>query len=197
MQNQSGKNALIVGYSEEDAEEIRARLAYALPQQQAAFGEIVSSPMPDLETGQQVTLSVRAAPVVTVWLDEAKSKRGDRDAYLRSKELAEAKGEAPPTRDEAYRHWASERLPGFTVDAFELRGFRLVQHSRDHKRGVYRRVPEAELLMTATVLDAEQARETVQRGIGDRKAYGLGFIRVMPSSAGRKIPNDLSHANVR
>src|SRR5262245_7353701 len=70
----------IVGYSEQDADEVNARRALALPSLQAAVGEALSVEMPLLEAGRPYRFAVRLVPTVRVTATEAR-RHGERDAY--------------------------------------------------------------------------------------------------------------------
>ena len=105
-----GRAALVIGYADEDAEALRGRLALALPSAQTAVGEIVTAPMPALADMAELAFEVRFSPVVSVNREGGGIIR--RDAFLRAKELASAKGEEAPTRDDVYRTYLADAPAG-------------------------------------------------------------------------------------
>jgi CRISPR system Cascade subunit CasE len=180
-----GRTALVLGYSEDDADALRARRALALPSAQAAIGEIISSRMPALTEGAEFAFEVRFSPVVSVNRDDGKGLIR-RDAFLRAKELAEAVGEPVPSRDHVYRDYLGERLLGVALVQAALVGHRLERHAREGRgRWTVKSVPVIDMRGVVRITDAMQAQATLRDGIGRSKAFGCGMLRVAPASAAR------------
>jgi CRISPR-associated protein Cas6/Cse3/CasE subtype I-E len=180
-----GRTALVLGYSEDDAPSLRARLALALPSAQAAIGEIISSRVPALDEGAELAFEVRFSPVVSVNRDDGKGLIR-RDAYLRARELAEAASEPMLSRDHVYRGYLGERLAGVELIQAALVGHRLERHAREGRgRWTIKSVPVVDMRGVVRITDAMLAQATLRDGIGRSKAFGCGMIRVAPASAAR------------
>jgi CRISPR-associated protein Cas6/Cse3/CasE subtype I-E len=179
-----GRAALVIGYAGEDAEALRGRLALALPSAQTAVGEIVTAPVPTLDGHAELAFEVRFSPVVSVNREGGGIIR--RDAFLRAKELASARGEEAPTRDDVYRAYLATRLPGLELVSAALTGHRLERHAREGGgRWTIKSVPVAEMHGLVRITDAPLAQRTIREGVGRSKAYGCGMIRLAPASAAR------------
>lgn len=180
-----GRAVLVLGYADEDARALNARLAMALPSVQAAVGEIVASPTPTLGEGETFAFELRVSPVVSVNREDGGKGLVRRDAFLRAKELAEKRGDAVPTRDDVYRAFLAERLAGFELVSAVLAGHRLARHAREGGGWTVKSVPEADLKGLVRVREPEAAVRTLRDGVGRSKAYGCGMLRLAPASAAR------------
>ena len=179
-----GRAALVIGYADEDALALRGRLALALPSAQTGVGEIVTAPVPALDDHAELAFEVRFSPVVSVNREGGGIIR--RDSFLRAKELASARGEDAPTRDDAYRAYLATRLPGLELVSAALTGHRLERHAREGGgRWTIKSVPVAEMRGLMRITDATLAQRTIREGVGRSRAYGCGMIRVAPGSAAR------------
>jgi len=179
-----GRAALVIGYADEDAVALRGRLALALPSAQTGVGEIITAPVPALDDHAELAFEVRFSPVVSVNREGGGIIR--RDAFLRAKELASARSEDAPTRDDVYRAYLATRLPGLELVSAALTGHRLERHAREGGgRWTIKSVPVAEMRGLMRITDATLAQRTIREGIGRSRAYGCGMIRVAPGSAAR------------
>lgn len=179
-----GRTALVIGYADEDAAGLRSRLALALPSAQAAIDQIVTAPLPALADNAELAFEVRFSPVVSVNREGGGIIR--RDAFLRAREFAAAKGEDALTRDDVYRAYLAARLPGLELVSAALSGHRLERHARQGSgRWTIKSVPVAEMRGLLRVIDATLAQRTVRKGVGRSKGYGCGMMRVAPASAAR------------
>lgn len=179
-----GRAALVIGYADEDAIALRGRLALALPSAQTGVGEIITAPVPALDDHAELAFEVRFSPVVSVNREGGGIIR--RDAFLRAKELAAARGEDAPTRDDVYRGHLATRLPGLKLVSAALTGHRLERHAREGGgRWTIKSVPVAEMRGLMRITDATLAQRTIREGVGRSRAYGCGMIRVAPGSAAR------------
>jgi hypothetical protein len=179
-----GRAALVIGYADEGAEALRGRLALALPAAQTAVGEIVEAPMPALADSAELAFEVRFSPVVSVNREGGGIIR--RDAALRAKELALAKSETAPARDDVYRAYLATRLPGLEIVSAALTGRRLERHAREGGgRWTIKSVPVVEIRGLVRVTDGTRAQRTIREGVGRSRAYGCGMLRVAPRSAAR------------
>jgi CRISPR system Cascade subunit CasE len=178
--SQRGPITTVVGYSQVAAEELNKRRQLALPSVQAAVGETLSAALPPLGAGERYRFSIRLVPTVRVTKSETR-RYGERDAFLVRVEAAAKDG--PLTRDDVYRDYLAERLPGATVDRSRLAQFRLRPLMRPRADGsvAKKTMPEAVLEGTITVSDPDRLATAITQGIGRQRAYGCGMLRLQPA----------------
>src|SRR5262249_18578569 len=114
---QRGPMITIVGYSQFDAEELNRRRALALPSVQAAVRDAIAVPVPSLGSGQQYRFSIRLVPTIRVTKAEGR-RYGERDIFLAK--AGTTGSDAGLKRDDVYRDYLAERLPGATIEASRL-----------------------------------------------------------------------------
>jgi len=177
---QRGPITTIVGYSQAGADDLNKRRALALPSVQAAVGEALTAALPSLGAGEQYRFSIRLVPTVRITKSETR-RYGERDAFLVKVEAAAKDGLL--TRDDVYRDYLSERLPGATIDTSRLVQFRLRPFMRPREDGsvAKKTMPEAVLEGTITVSDPEKLIPAIAQGVGRQRAYGCGMLRLQPA----------------
>jgi CRISPR system Cascade subunit CasE len=169
-----GRTAVIAGYSAQDADALRQRLAFASPATQAAISDIFSAPMPEFHVGQSLRFTVRLMPTMNV------TRRGERDAYLVAREAGRA-----GTREAVYSEYLSQLLRGAEVRVAVLDRFQLAKVTRPHRgkdapeTGVAGRfMPDATMSGVLVVADPETFARTLSEGAGRQRAYGCGMLRL-------------------
>jgi CRISPR system Cascade subunit CasE len=169
-----GRTAVIAGYSAQDVDALRQRLAFASPAIQAAISDIFSAPMPELIIGQSLRFTVRLTPTINV------TRRGERDAYLVAREAG-----GSGTREAVYADYLVQRLRGAEVRVVVLDRFQLAKVTRPHRgkdapeTGVAARVmPDATMSGVLVVADPETFARTLSEGVGRQRAYGRGMLRL-------------------
>jgi CRISPR system Cascade subunit CasE len=177
---QRGPITTVLGYSQAGADELNKRRALALPSVQAAVGETLTAALPPLGADEQYRFSIRLVPTVRITKSETR-RYGERDAFLVKVEAAAKDG--PLTRDDVYRDYLRERLPGATIDTSRLVQFRLRPFMRPRADGsvAKKTMPEAVLEGTITVSDPEKLIAAIAQGIGRQRAYGCGMLKLQPA----------------
>src|SRR6266567_730848 len=152
---QRGPITTVVGYSQAGADQLNKRRALALPSVQDAVGQALTASLPPLASGERYRFSIRLVPTVRITKSETR-RYGERDAFLVKVEAAAKDGLL--TRDDVYRDYLSERLPGATIDTSRLVQFRLRPFMRPREDGSVAKntMPEAVLEGTITVSDPEK-----------------------------------------
>jgi CRISPR system Cascade subunit CasE len=156
---QRGPVTTVVGYSEAGADELNKRRALALPSVQGAVSEALAAILPPLVSGERYRFSIRLVPTIRVTKAEGR-RYGERDAFLVSVESLGK--DAGLKRDDVYRDYLKERLPGANIEACRLLQFRLRRFVRPKKEGsiVGKTMPEV-------VLEGSLASQ-IQQGLPPR-----------------------------
>jgi CRISPR system Cascade subunit CasE len=176
---QRGPMTTIVGYAGIDAAELNKRRALALPSVQAAVGEAIAVPLPPLSPGERYRFSIRLTPTIRVTKSEGR-RYGERDAFLAKADTAGK--DAGLKRDDVYRDYLAQRLPGATIEVSHLVQFRLRKLMRPKKDGSVsgKTMPEAVIEGHLRVDDRAKLLEAIGVGIGRQRAYGCGMLRLQP-----------------
>lgn len=181
---QHGRPPRILGYSHQDATQMRDRLEeFADPGAMVVCSktdDILSRTMPTFRVGRQLGMDVQCMPVIR------KSRTGiEQDVFL---SVEEGRGRR---RDDVYCEWARDRLltSGAIGDVhLAVQGFRLVKQmrrtsSRDGKRNASTLVrPQVQLQGRFVIKDAEAFRALLARGLGRHTAFGYGMMLLRPPS---------------
>jgi hypothetical protein len=131
---QDGSVATVLGYSTLSADELRQRLALAIPALTGAIRGIHGHAMPEFQPGMKLRFSVRLCPTIHVTPGKegtarAGRRHGERDAFL----VAVDEGTEWPTRDGVYRTYLAERLAGAQIETCRLMQMRLAPILRPHR----------------------------------------------------------------
>jgi CRISPR system Cascade subunit CasE len=178
---------IVVGYSDMPASEANERLALALPTVQAAVGPAASAELPVLREGRSYRFAVRLVPTIRVTKKEGGPRYGERDAFLTE---ADRRGvDAGLTRDEVYKAYLVERLPGAEVHSCRLAGFSLARLVRPRSSGKWdtKTFPDALLEGTLKVVDGDALLTAITKGIGRQRVYGFGMLRLQPDDRSVRV----------
>ena len=175
--------------------------AAALPSADADLDHVFGPPelraMPrEWREGARYRFDLRARPVVRfggrvrearaardgAWLNRGGRAAQEVDAFVAACERA---GEGVPVdREAVYRDWLARRLaPAAALVGCELEQFRRVQTRRSsHGKPGARKVqgPEATLVGTLAVTDADAFAALLARGVGRHTAFGYGMLLLSP-----------------
>lgn len=181
----------LLGYSPADKSLLQERArAVASPDVYEAirWDRHRAKPMPTaFKAGDRFRFQLRATPV--------KRRRGsgkEEDAFLVAlgpkppKPAPLDRVEGAPTRQEVYAKWLNERYPPgiefkeIRLDSFKLtQFFRRTQDSGARKGAVLKR-PDVTFSGVLEVSEAELFQETLRKGIGRHRAFGLGMLLLLP-----------------
>jgi hypothetical protein len=189
VHRQDGPVATILGYSTLPADELRQRLALAIPALAGAIRGVHGHAVPAFQPGLVMRFLVRLCPTIHVTPGKdgtarAGRRHGERDAFL----VAVDQGTEGPTRDGVYRAYLAERLAGARIETCRLLQMRLAPMLRPH-RGLSappsgyatRTLPDVVLEGVLTVVDPVPFTSTLGDGVGRQRAYGRGYIRLEPA----------------
>jgi hypothetical protein len=183
-----GPVAMVLGYSILSADQLRQRLALAIPTLARAVRGIHGHAVPEFQPGVVMRFSVRLCPTIHVTPGKdgtarAGMRHGERDAFL----VAVDQGTEAPTRDRVYRAYLAERLAGARIETCRLLQMRLAPMLRPHRgsgapaSGYATRVlPDVVLEGVLTVVDPALFMSTLGAGVGRQRAYGRGYVRLEP-----------------
>jgi hypothetical protein len=186
---QDGPVATVLGYSRLSAEELRLRLALAIPALTGAIRGIHGHSMPEFQPGVKLRFSVRLCPTIHVTpgkegTSRAGHRHGERDAFL----VAVDRGTEGSTRDGVYRAYLAERLAGARIETCRLMQMRLASILRPHRGSdapvsghATRTVPDVALEGVLTVVDPVPFTSMLGAGVGRQRAYGRGYVRLEPA----------------
>jgi CRISPR-associated protein Cas6/Cse3/CasE subtype I-E len=165
--------ATILGYSVQDADTLRERLAFALPALQQAVAVVATAPLPPLHAGQGLRFRIRLVPTIR------QTGKGEIDALLYAVRKDPA---GQHDRARIYIDYLTARLAGAEVQHIGLDGTRLASMVRRQGPHWTERVfPIAEMSGTLTISDAGQFTALLTQGLGRQRGYGFGFIRLEPT----------------
>jgi hypothetical protein len=186
---QDGSVATVLGYSTLSADELRLRVALAIPALTEAIRGIHGHAMPEFQPGVKLRFLVRLCPTIHVTPGKegtarAGHRHGERDAFL----VAVDRGTDGPTRDGVYRAYLAERLAGARIETCRLMQIRLAPILRPHRGSDApasgygtRTVPDVALEGVLTVVDPVPFTSTLGAGVGRQRAYGRGYVRLEPA----------------
>jgi hypothetical protein len=189
VHRQDGPVATILGYSTLSADELRQRLALAIPALAGAIRGVHGHAMPEFQAGLVMRFSVRLCPTIHVTPGKegtarAGRRHGERDAFL----VAIDQGTEGPTRDGVYRAYLAERLAGARIETCRLLQMRLMPILRPHRGSsapasgyATRTLPDISMEGVLTVIDPVPFTALLGTGIGRQRAYGRGYIRLEPA----------------
>jgi CRISPR system Cascade subunit CasE len=180
VHSQRGPTTIVVGYTEFSAEELNKRRALALPSVQAAVGEAIAVPLPSFSQGEKYRFSIRLTPTVHVTKSEGR-RCGERDAFLVAADKVGKDGGL--RRDDVYRDYLAQRLPGATIETGRLAQFRLrkLMRPKADKAMAGKQMPEALMEGSIRVDDPATLLAAIGAGIGRQRAYGCGMLRLQPA----------------
>lgn len=164
--------ATVLGYTNGvEAEQLRSRLALAMPALQQAVSVVATAPMPVLDQGQLLRFSTRMVPTIR------QTSAGEIDAFLYAVRRAP---DARHERAQVYTDYLNDRLSGAKVGSVSMKGMQLTPMlRRDGKKGwTERTFPVAEMSGTLEVTDSAVFVATLAKGVGRQKAYGYGLVRL-------------------
>jgi hypothetical protein len=182
VHRQDGPVATVLGYSTLSADDLRQRLALAIPALAGAIRGIHGHAMPEFQPGVVLRFSVRLCPTVHVTPGKegtarAGRRHGERDAFL----VAVDQGIEGPTRDGVYRAYLAERLAGARIETCRLMQMRLAPILRPHRGSdAARTLPDVVLEGVLTIVDAVPFTSMLGAGVGRQRAYGRGYVRLEP-----------------
>jgi hypothetical protein len=188
VHRQDGPVAAVLGYSTLSADELRQRLALAMPALAGAIRGVHGHAMPEFQPGVVMRFSVRLCPTVHVTPGKegtarAGHRHGERDAFL----VAVDQGTEGPTRDGVYRAYLAERLAGARIETCRLLQMRLAPMLRPHRGSdapvsgyATRTLPDVVLEGVLTVEDPVPFTSTLGAGVGRQRGYGRGYFRLEP-----------------
>jgi hypothetical protein len=137
VERQVGRTVIVLGYTDQGAAELQARLQTALPTARQAVQLHAVAPAIEPRPGMRLSFDVRLAPVVHVTGGREGVRPGYRDAYLQAVDLAGGRLETP--REAVYAEYLANRLPGARVLAARLTGLRIPRLSRKGCHGQWER----------------------------------------------------------
>ncbi len=164
--------ATILGYSLQDADTLRERLAFALPALQQAVAVVATAPLPSLREGQGLRFRIRLVPTIR------QTGKGEIDALLYAVRKDPA---GQHDRARVYVDYLTARLVGAGVHQISLDGTRLASMVRRQGPNWTERVfPIAEMSGTLTIKAPSQFTTLLTQGLGRQRGYGFGFVRLEP-----------------
>ncbi len=182
---QSGvSRGVLYGYAEVSADQLVDSSAnFADPLQTLVLPKesIQTKVMPlDWESGRRLGFEVLVRPVVRQTRN-GEHPGAERDAYQRETEQLE-KGTPPPSREDAYVQWLSDRLSrqgGAKLEECRLRTFRRVRVLRK-LHGPSIDGPCAVMHGTLTISEGRKFSKLLRSGIGRHRSYGYGMLLLRP-----------------
>jgi len=170
----------VVGYSTLDADGIKAMMT-GLPSLLLALPpkDIISSPLPKISVGWTERFSVKFCPMVT-------THRKERDVCLIESDNAKRDGREPMLREQVYMKYLTDRMKGVEISNLQCSAFSLQHVIRDEEDACWKdpvakksfQCPIATLWGVVTVTDPDAFLDIISRGIGRRRTYGNGMIRL-------------------
>ncbi len=181
----------VAGYASRSAEEIRA-LMIGVPSIMAAVppDQILGYALPAIAVGWRSRFSIQFCPMVRV------ADNRERDVFLVEVEQATKAGREVARREEVYADFLGRRLSGAAVDDLFVEGFSLDTVARGKDDACWGdpsarhtiRVPSVTIHGTLTVTDPDSFTAILGHGIGRRRTYGNGMIRLGAMAQRQPMP---------